>query len=509
MEAAKPIFFTPMPEEKKPQIELKDMKLIEIKNFEIELTNKKFTLELAKSEDNKNIILKLYCNKEKKLKYYIKIINLETFYFVNYSFFHFYKDIDEIYNSLFETIDKNKYSIDIKENKAILTFEFPLPGDKVVDINFELNEEKIKNEELMELLKEMIDNLNDDDNIIKEDINNLKKENDNLKMELKKKDEEFKIIKNNLDNANDQIKKLKEENIEIKERLKIIEKNMNKKKAKRIDENAPKKEENEMNLINKHEEIKEAFAYENRVKKDIEKYDKNEGDINGKENIEKNNLEKEVNKNHEAKQPIFQTEIENKAKKNERLQISSSKKPINIENLFNESKIINSIEEKQMLVNWISSKGNIKEINLLYRATDNGDDSETFFDRCSGMGPTLSLIKTKKEKIFGGFSKAAWIKKNKMIKDEDAFLFSINNKEKYDILKPENAINCIPDKCTLIYGNNNDRYGIRLFSNFFEKNSFENMATKTYNTPSNYCLTGNNIFLVKEAEVYQIIFNEN
>ena len=162
-----------------------------------------------------------------------------------------------------------------------------------------------------------------------------------------------------------------------------------------------------------------------------------------------------------------------------------------------------------MLVNWISSKGNIKEINLLYRATDNGDDSETFFDRCSKMGPTLSLIKTKKEKVFGGFSKAEWIKKNKMIKDEDAFLFSINNKEKYDILKPENAINCIPDKCTIIYGNNNDRYGIRLFSNFFEKNSFENMATKAYNTPSNYCLTGNNIFLVKEAEVYQIIFNEN
>ena len=283
---------------------------------------------------------------------------------------------------------------------------------------------------------------------------------------------------------------------------------MNKKKSKRIEENAPKKEENGMNLINKHEVKEEAFTYENGVKKDIENNDKKEGDINGKENIEKNNLEKEVNKNDEAKKQISQTELEEQAKKNEKLQITPSKKPINIENLFNESKIINSIEDKQMLVNWISSKGNIKEINLLYRATDNGDDSETFFDRCSKMGPTLSLIKTKKEKVFGGFSKAEWIKKNKMIKDEDAFLFSINNKEKYDILKPENAINCIPDKCTIIYGNNNDRYGIRLFSNFFEKNSFENMATKAYNTPSNYCLTGNNIFLVKEAELYQIIFNE-
>ena len=151
-------------------------------------------------------------------------------------------------------------------------------------------------------------------------------------------------------------------------------------------------------------------------------------------------------------------------------------------------------------------KGRHKKINLLYRGTDNGDDCGTFFHKCSKMGPTVSLIKTKKERIFGGFTKVEWTNKKIMLKDENAFLFSINNKEKYDILKPENAINCIPDKCTLIYGNNNDRYGIRLLNNFFEKNNFENMATKIYDTPSNFCLSGNNIFLVKEVEVYQIIF---
>ena len=180
----------------------------------------------------------------------------------------------------------------------------------------------------------MIDNLNDDNNIIKEDINNLKKENDNLKQELIKKVEEFKIIKISLDNANDQIKKLKEENIEIKERLKNIENSKNKKKAKRIDENASKKEENGINLINKNEVLEEAFAYENRVKKYIENNDKKERDINGKENIEKNNMETEVNKNDEAKLLISQKEVEEQAKKNEGLQITSPIKPINIENLF-------------------------------------------------------------------------------------------------------------------------------------------------------------------------------
>ena len=50
------------------------------------------------------------------------------------------------------------------------------------------------------------------------------------------------------------------------------------------------------------------------------------------------------------------------------------------------------------------------------------------------MGPTVSLIKTKKERIFGGFTKVEWTNKKIMLKDENAFLFSINNKEKYDIL---------------------------------------------------------------------------
>ena len=219
MEAPQPVFFTPIPlPEKKAQIDIKDVKMVEIKSFEIELTKKKFTLELAKSENNENIILKSYCNKEKKLKYYIKILELKEFYILN-NFFSYYQSIKELYTLLFQAIDKKKFSVNIKENLLILTLEFILPGEKVIDIHFELREEKIKNEELMELMNEMTEKLNEENKLIKEDINNLKTENKNLKEQLKNNDEEFNKIKNILNNAINEIKKVNEENIEIKEKI--------------------------------------------------------------------------------------------------------------------------------------------------------------------------------------------------------------------------------------------------------------------------------------------------
>ena len=120
---------------------------------------------------------------------------------------------------LFQAIDKKKFSVNIKENLLILTLEFILPGEKVIDIHFELREEKIKNEELMELMNEMTEKLNEENKLIKEDINNLKTENKNLKEQLKNNDEEFNKIKNILNNAINEIKKVNEENIEIKEKI--------------------------------------------------------------------------------------------------------------------------------------------------------------------------------------------------------------------------------------------------------------------------------------------------
>ena len=496
MEAAQPFFLTPKPIETSAStistnIDEKDKIMTDIKSFEMDLTNEKFTLELAKSENNKNIILKLYNNKNKKLKYFILYLNIDSFYSLN-QFFKIYQNINELYKLLFDTIDKKKYSIDIKDKIAKLSFEFLMPGEKIIDINFELKEEKIKNEELMNILYEMVNDLNEDNKKIKEEIKNLKNENYNLNEELKNKKEELINVKNDLNNITNEMKKVKEENNEIKNKLKSFDefiKNNNSKKFEEIPKEeykTSKKKDNKIKEEKKDNEIKEEKCIIEEIKEEEIKEEKEEI------------VSKRLNLDGEC----------SSKKNNKEEKIISINKDINIEELFKESKLIKDEEDKRNLFNWISSKGNVNEIKLIYRASENGDDSESFFKRCSKMGPTVSLIKTKKGKIFGGFTTAEWVKEKTKLTDYKAFLFSINNKKKYDILKPEIAISCYPDKFTLMYGNNDDRFGIRLLNGFLKRNSYENLESKAYDAPTKFCLTGNNIFLTEEAEVFQVNFTD-
>ena len=103
-----------------------------------------------------------------------------------------------------------------------------------------------------------------------------------------------------------------------------------------------------------------------------------------------------------------------------------------IDNSFNLSKIIKLKEEKNKLISWISEKGIIKEIKLLYSSKRDGDGYSPFYNKCSNISPTLSLIKTKKERKFGGFTFGKWSDKQGILKqaDSEAFLFSLNNMKK-------------------------------------------------------------------------------
>ena len=307
-------------------------------------------------------------------------MNMKQFSILNYVF-SLYQNIDEIYELLLNLINDNKYSITFNNNLFILVIQFPMPGGKIIKIDFNLLEYIIRPEELINKL-----NLT---------VHNLINENNKIKNELQKKDKEILSLKNKY--------------IQLEKRLQNIE------------DYLKKKENNSFEL---------------------------------------------------------------------------------------NSKIIENNEEKNNLIKWISSKGAIKKIKLLYRGTEDGDSSKIFFQKCKNKGPTLSLIKTKNGKKFGGFTKMEWTdeKKNIILGDNDAFLFSLNNMEKYNILKSQYAIACFPYYDLVVYGNNKDGYGIYICDKFLSVNSVENHKSRVYDVPSNYCLSGENLFNIVELEVYQIIF---
>ena len=182
-----------------------------------------------------------------------------------------------------------------------------------------------------------------------------------------------------------------------------------------------------------------------------------------------------------------------------------------IDNSFNLSKIIKLKEEKNKLISWISEKGIIKEIKLLYSSKRDGDGYSPFYNKCSNISPTLSLIKTKKERKFGGFTFGKWSDKQGILKqaDSEAFLFSLNNMKKYKILKPNLAIASYSDHSSfLTYGNNGDGCGIYLKNNFLTEGGKENHTSKVYNVDSQYCLSTEENFSVEEVEVYYILFKK-
>ena len=89
-----------------------------------------------------------------------------------------------------------------------------------------------------------------------------------------------------------------------------------------------------------------------------------------------------------------------------------------------ESEILKK-EEQDMIINWLPKKPH--KINLLLNLNKDEDSKPTFMNKFSGKSPSLCVVKTTNGFIFGGYTTQIW--KDGKIKDNNAFVFSINNKK--------------------------------------------------------------------------------
>ena len=153
------------------------------------------------------------------------------------------------------------------------------------------------------------------------------------------------------------------------------------------------------------------------------------------------------------------------------------------------------------------------KLSLCYRLSRDGDTSKNFHSKCDSIGPNLTIVKTKKGYIFGGFTNKGWkhlfkdIRKNDPefgtdYKDEKAFGFSFNLQKIYKNGKRENVIFC------------NNKYGA-VFNEFFKiydecsKNGgiCGRMRESSFlGQENNYEINGGEeTFDVEEIEVFQIV----
>ena len=171
-----------------------------------------------------------------------------------------------------------------------------------------------------------------------------------------------------------------------------------------------------------------------------------------------------------------------------------------------DSKLITNISQIELIKTGIKNYDNSKKIklSLLFRASRDGDTIKAFHDRVDGISPTISLIETKTNYIFGGFTDHAWDSKSGCVKTNNTFMFSFNKKKIY-IGKNGGKICCGngygPWFCGVagVYGDNyfktNNSYEWELKSNIVNFDGF---------TEEFELVGGVKNFMVNEVEVFKV-----
>ena len=354
----------------------------------------------------------------------------------------------------------------------------------------EIKEEKINN------LKKNIQKLEELSKNLKDGIENLKKicdkviiQKDNIKLEIQKI---FTKIRNELNDREEQlfqeVDQLFEKNFIKEEIIKEGEKLPNKIKASLEKCRNINIEEVKLNsLINDCLNIEKEINIIDDIKENLNKY-------NDTNELEVGFL---PDKNDDINELIDM--IKNFGK------IVKFK-----EGLCDMSNILNNDFNKQKsIINWIREKINKNhplQFKLIFKMEENKTKSEEFHKACDKQGPTLVLIKTKTQRIFGGFTPLDWGKTGGGIKDESnqTFIFSLNLNKKYDLLKiKDQAINRSID---------GPKFGdcdIKIESNMKNGVSFAN-SNCNFLSGGNLELTGGHgdseKFETSELEVFKVIY---
>ena len=92
-----------------------------------------------------------------------------------------------------------------------------------------------------------------------------------------------------------------------------------------------------------------------------------------------------------------------------------------------ESLILSGCENKNIYVKKIYEWTKAKNMELIYRGTRDGSNSEKFHELCDNKGPTVVLYKNEKGYIFGGFASIPWQNKGKEKSSPDSFIFTLTN----------------------------------------------------------------------------------
>ncbi len=172
--------------------------------------------------------------------------------------------------------------------------------------------------------------------------------------------------------------------------------------------------------------------------------------------------------------------------------------------------ILNETNKENEYIQKLLGWSGYKKMELLFRGTKDGMNSNSFHNKCDNKGPTISLIKSDKGYIFGGYTPISWCTDNNTKYDSSAFLFTLKNVYNTAPTKFGNP------KSYSIYCNSNygptfgGGYDICIPSDFLEGSPYSGFPY-SYNDSLGYgkaIFTGNSNsenFKLHEIEVFKLL----
>ena len=405
--------------------------------------------------------------------------------------------------------------------------------DKIKNLETEINEIRDKANSPNVELRKSTDNKNNVELTYK--INNIEKEITLFKNIFKKVEDE-KLNNNNYKNTNDKRADKLEKRIanvskqsddldikidqlfNITKNLENLTKNLDKKtndimdnvtKISLSNNNNPDILRNVKKNINLTERIKNNFGYIDNNHMNINSLNTNNGYQIMNNPTQKLNYE--IENQYSNTNPNIRNMNNNK-------DYGESNYPYTVQTQSNhiDSKIVKDNEIKFIInrIRQIHPRINNIYFNLVYRATEDGDKAADFHKKCDKIGPNITLIKTKKGYIFGGFTFKNWehmprdIDVNKpnlgsASRDSRAFGFSVSNQKVYNNDKPnEFAI-----WCNRNFGPTFKNNLFQIFDSCLRKGGYCSIRSNSHFGGQFYDYEisgGESRFRVEELEVYEI-----
>ena len=166
--------------------------------------------------------------------------------------------------------------------------------------------------------------------------------------------------------------------------------------------------------------------------------------------------------------------------------------------LAKESNIIKENKEEALIGDAITNSA--KKYRLLFRASRDGDSANKFHDICDKYSNLIVLIITEDGTRFGGFTSSKFRSSSHLKFDNNAFLFSLDNKKVFNIIPGQYAIYCYDNTGPCF-----SKGSLYVPNNFFSKYGKTRIAGGPFQFKKDYELNnGIEKFLIKELEIFQV-----